>query len=139
MGAVPKQLTPWKPGESGNPSGRPKLPPELKAIRCLSHLECSRLISKYARMEYDEILEASENPKLPMIESCFASLFLKGKEKGDWTTISFLLDRACGKLPLILETEEEKAARAELDALTDEELVKFLSSQIPALNPPRNE
>lgn len=134
-----KSSTLFKPGQSGNPSGRPKLSPELRAIRALDHLEVSRLISKYARMSYEEVQAANEDKTLPMVESCFASLFLKGKEKGDWASMAFLLDRACGKLPLILETDEEKAARAELNALTDDELVKFLSAQIPALNPPRNE
>ena len=27
---APAHLSPWKPGQSGNPGGRPKMPPELK-------------------------------------------------------------------------------------------------------------
>ncbi len=130
MAAVPKQLTPWKPGQSGNPAGRTKLPDELRAIKALTVEEACRLISKYARAGHGTFQSILDDPTTPAIDACIVAIFAAGIKNGDWTRLSFLLDRAIGKVPVAIEDDEDRAARRELENLSDEELEKIIAARL---------
>lgn len=129
----------FKPGVSGNPSGRPILPDELRAIRSLNQVEACKLISKYARMTKDELLKAVDDESTPVIELSIASIFSKCVENGDYTRLSFLLDRAIGKVPSIAESDEETLARAEIQSLSDQELLRLITEKLPELTSIKSE
>lgn len=94
---APPIETRFKPGVSGNPGGKPKLPPDLKAVSELTVDELKRTIAKYGRMTKAEVAAAIQNPQTPMIELNIATIFATGTKTGDYARLAFLLDRSIGK------------------------------------------
>lgn len=128
-----ENLKPWKPGQSGNPSGKPKIPEHLRAIHSLTQQEVTKIVSKYARMTLDELEAAVEARKASAVEMCVAKIFLKSMEYGDYSRLQFLLDRAIGRTPVAQESDEDIAARKDLERLTDRELIQLVKEKLPAL------
>lgn len=123
----------WKPGQSGNPGGKPKLPAELRVINALTPMEVARYIAKYARLKKEDIEIAAKNPDTPVIELAIASVFSHAISFGDYGRLNFLLDRAIGKVPVVTETPAEAATRQELQGLSDQELVAMIKEKLPEL------
>lgn len=113
-----QNLKPWPKGVSGNPGGFPALPPELKAIKALTASEVNRRIAKYARMTRAELDAALKDKATPMLEVCIAKVFVTSAALGDYSRLNFLLDRAIGKAPVIIDDESQD----DLSKLTNEEL-----------------
>lgn len=116
----------FKPGQSGNPNGRPKLPPELKAVKALTADEINRMISKYTRMSKAELREAIESPDTPALELMIASGIANGIKTGDYSKIAFLLDRTIGKVKDSHEIINRSEKDAELDKIPKEKLALLL-------------
>lgn len=85
-------LTPWKPGQSGNPSGRPKKQP----------------LSELVLMQLDKPIPASMKEKLPPIftevygpEPTFGDMLafqlIATAAKGDMSAMNTVFDRVEGK------------------------------------------
>lgn len=124
-------LKPWQPGQSGNPSGRPKIPKELQAIRSLSQIEVAKIVSKYAHMSQTEVAVLLKDPLLPMIEAAVASIFAHAVARGDYARLSILLDRAVGKVPQFEpESPEDSAAMKRLQGLSVQELVAIVEKPL---------
>ena len=121
-------LKPWKPGQSGNPSGRQKLPEELRAIKALSPTEVCRIVSKYARMTRIELQKSIDNPDIPMIDLTICSIFAQSAKNGDYQRLAFLLDRAIGK---VKEMEHDENDREELQKLSLNELLALVKDNLP--------
>lgn len=129
-----KNLTPpWRPGQSGNPSGKPKLPEELRGIHSLTQLEVNKLVSKYARMTKEEILVVIKDSNTPMLELCIARIYTRASKFGDYSRLAFLMDRALGKIPVAEDTDEDKEARKEIESLSDQELLRLVVEKLPSL------
>ena len=107
MGKAP-HLKPYhfKKGQSGNPAGGPKLPPELKAIRALTADEITRLLSKFARMNKIELQAVISDPKSTMIELTIAAGLVKPLSSGNWINLQTLLDRTVGKVVDKMEVKQ---------------------------------
>lgn len=131
MGA--EHLIPWKKGQSGNPSGKTRLPPELRAIRALTQEEACRLISKYARMGAAEVEAILEARTAPMLDLAIAKIFDESVKKGDWQRLSFLLDRAIGRIKITEATDEESEAIREIQDLSDQELIRLVKEKMPEM------
>jgi hypothetical protein len=123
----------WKPGQSGNPGGRPRIPDELRGIQSLSQLEVCKLVSKYARMTKEELQASVQDSKTPVLEMAIASIFAQSIKQGDYTRLAFLLDRAIGKVREVPEDEDadSAAARGDLKVITTEELLRFVQATSP--------
>ncbi len=134
MGA--EHLRPWKKGQSGNPTGMPRIPDYLRGIASLTQLEVVKVISKYARMTRAELQIAATDANTPMLEVAIASVFAQAAKNGDYTRLSFLLDRAIGKVPVIEPTDEEAAALKDIRDLSDQELLRLVKEKIPELEKP---
>lgn len=130
MSAVPKQLTPWVKGQSGNPGGRTKLPDDLRAIKSLTPVELCKLISKYGRMSREQVQQAVQTPSTPMIELTIAAIFAQCAKHGDYTRLAFLLDRSVGKPQDASPDTEEDDERKELGAMTDGQLLELAKKKI---------
>lgn len=121
----------FKPGKSGNPLGRPRIPAELRVIRSLLPSELSRLIAKYARMPMEDIRIAAADSKLNGAESLLAEIFVRCKDKSDWSMFPFLIDRSIGKVHQNPESDEEIIRREAIENMTDEEKWQRLAELYP--------
>lgn len=95
----PKEnLRPFKPGQSGNPGGRPKLPDDIKEARKLNQVELERIVNKYLYMDREAVKAAISSPKTPMMELMVASIVAQAAQKGDHLRLDFVLNRMIGKV-----------------------------------------
>jgi len=91
------------PGVSGNPNGRPKQPPEIRAIKSLSPEYVKKIISKFSQMSKEEmgtfLRLGPDDPGGPnMMEIMIGSIVAKAAQDGDYTRLNFLLDRSIGRV-----------------------------------------
>lgn len=119
-------LKPWPKGVSGNTSGRPPLPAELRGILSLSQPEVIKTITKFARMNMNDLISAQQNRDTSTLHLAIIAIFIKSIEKGDHSGLSFLLDRAIGKIPEIIDPEDETDERKELKKLSLRECAELI-------------
>lgn len=126
-------LKPWPKGVSGNAGRtvRSKLPEELRGILSLTQFEVTKLISKYARMTDAQGLKAVSNPELPKLDRAILAILDKSIQKGDFTGLSFLLDRAVGKPLVTAEDDESREEREQLGKLSLNELMALVKTNLP--------
>lgn len=129
---VPPPMINWRSDAIEEAPKRAKLPFEIRIIRDLTQYEARKYIAKYSRMPRSKIKEALEQD-VSGIESVVAALFMRCIEKADYNCFVALMDRALGKPELVLETEEDKADREEIEKLTHEELINYIISKVPSL------
>lgn len=88
----------FKPGESGNPNGRPPTSPEVKALR---------KITTEALEEIGDLILSGNKPKLqdiaasltePAIRVIYAKAACNAMAKGDVTSLELILNRVVGKV-----------------------------------------
>lgn len=89
---------PFPKGVSGNPSGRTKLPAELKKIKPFTTEEVERLIAKYLRMTTAQLNEVVHDKKSPAIAVLFGSIIIHCAKSGDYSKLDFLLNRTIGRV-----------------------------------------
>lgn len=105
-GTLPKGMSPWQPGQSGNPAGRP---------RKLLH-RVDEILSKAGLHPVTELLKLLDE--------------LKPRDKAEiWLQ---LLSYVQAK-PKELVLSDEETARMALENLSDDELVKMAEKFLPAL------
>ncbi len=110
----PENLTPWKPGQSGNPGGRPKRSPLAEA--------CRELLS----------LPVPGDPDGRSYAELIALSLAKKALKGDVRAAQELADRAEGRPRQAIEIESASLARA-FERMTDAELEAYaVSGALPA-------
>lgn len=88
----------FKPGQSGNPGGRPKLPDDIKEARKLNQVELERIVNKYLYMDREAVKAAISSPGTPMMELMVASIVAQAAQKGDHLRLDFVLNRMIGKV-----------------------------------------
>lgn len=93
-----KSETSWKPGQSGNPDGRVKLPEDIKTAKRINKIELERLLNLYLSLTDDEIKLRQADTGTTQIERMIASIVEKGIVQGDQQRLNFLLDRLVGKV-----------------------------------------
>lgn len=147
MAKVPPPLhTRWKPGQSGNPGGRPAVPAHLAAIKPLTVNEIHRTIAKYWRMPVGKIRAlaataakaakgesiADELNELPAGEAAIMSIFMRAFTTGEVAGICWLMDRTIGKV--VDQTPEVDVSPVDdLVKLTTPELLKRAQELLPEL------
>lgn len=95
-GGNPQNLRPpFKKGESGNPSGRPK------DLFTASRLK--GMIDRFMLMTRTELQEIIENKSTSMIELQLAAALEASVKTGDFSKIAQIIDRAIGKVQDKLE------------------------------------
>lgn len=112
----PPEHTRFKKGVCYNPSGRPKLSPELRKIKEFTTDEIRRTIAKYMRLSKGELqrIIKEESDKLPMFEAMVCSILANAYKTGDFSKLDFLLNRSGHKqkdekvLDVHSYTEKEK-------------------------------
>lgn len=89
--------TQFKPGQSGNPKGRPRIRDNLRDVKLLSKTDMRRLMQKILDMTPEEIAELAHDKTVPALEMTMASIIHKALSSGDQAKLSFFLDRLQGR------------------------------------------
>lgn len=84
----------FKPGQSGNPSGRPKTPDDILAARKHSREELERTILRLVWADEAAIKAEADASETPIIVRIIGKMAIKALKTQDVTRSSFLLDRA---------------------------------------------
>ena len=100
--------TRFKPGHSGNPKGRPILPPDVKQAIHISRGLVANVITKYSMSTLDELKEHAKDGSLMAIEHAIIRILIASIQKGDHVRLESLLDRTIGRVKLVVETNIER-------------------------------
>jgi len=95
----------WKPGQSGNPKGRPPLPNHLKNIKRLTGDKFEAMVAKYGDMEEQQLVDALESKTTPVMEKIVCKVYLVALDHGDHIKLNFFLDRTVGKVKEVKEIQ----------------------------------
>jgi hypothetical protein len=95
---MPKEDTQFKPGQSGNPGGRVKMPDDIKAAKRLNKIELERLLNRLIWMTKEELLAHLRDKETPGFEVLIGNIVLKGIAGGDHQRAEFLIQRLVGKV-----------------------------------------
>jgi hypothetical protein len=88
----------FKPGQSGNPGGRPRAPNDLAEARITNATLFEHSIYKYFHLDPDTLREIKAQPGLSTLDAIVITILLKSLEHGDFTRLNFLLERTIGKV-----------------------------------------
>jgi hypothetical protein len=91
-------LKPFKPGQSGNPAGRPKTPDDILKANRLTAETFARQINKYLHLTVDELNADLSRPDASMIDLLVGGMVMKAAKDHDWQRANFILDRIIGKV-----------------------------------------
>ncbi len=117
MGEQRPKHSQFKPGQSGNPSGRPK--------GLLTADQVSALISRLAVLTLDELKLIQQDPKAEMHRRIIATEIVTALEKADYGRLEALFMRGIGKVRDVTEVHQHNYD-AELDGEPKENVLKLL-------------
>ena len=89
-----KNLKPIQKGQVLNPTGRPKLPEEVRAMKEAS---IEQLIVSYHKFAFTDLKELNSNPPINLIEQGVRQTIANFANSGEVDHISRLWDRVLGK------------------------------------------
>ena len=93
-----KNKTSFKPGQSGNLNGRPKLPEEVKEARKYTREQFEVLIADFGDKTTEELLQIARNGKSKSREALLASIIAHGIKKGCQARMGYVMDQSIGKV-----------------------------------------
>ena len=93
----PQNLIPYKPGQSGNPKGRPKRAVSYLTGKGYKLTEINDTIQEMVGMNIAELKKVRESDNATILEKTIAEALKKGLEKGNLESIETLLNRVYGK------------------------------------------
>ncbi len=105
----PPKSSQFKPGQSGNPGGKIKLPEDIREARKLNQIELERTVNKLLFADRATIHESIKRPETPMLELMVASIMAKAAQTGDQARLEFILCRMIGK-EIVLGAEVKEDA-----------------------------
>jgi hypothetical protein len=112
---------PFKKGKSGNPEGRPKLPPEIKAIRQGSK---EQIIEAYGKYSHIARADLDKYPPLNLIEEGVRNTLINFASEGETQAITKLWDQVHGKATESIQLSGRVEMDSKFAALVDEILLK---------------
>jgi hypothetical protein len=113
----------FKPGESGNPNGRPPLPADLKATRDMDQVEFERLARGLMRLTKAHLNELLKSPDTPAQVVMLARIIRSAMWSGDQKRLDFLMNRLVGRVDTKVQAgQKEKPQGRQPSEMSDEEL-----------------
>lgn len=104
----------FKPGQSGNPNGRPPLPEEVRIARSLNKAEFERIVNEYIHMSLVEIQDRAKDPSTSALEVIIAKIVAEAIKRGDERRLGFILDRLIGPVPKNVQLDSEEGKGFEI-------------------------
>lgn len=97
---IPKQLAKhaFKPGQSGNTSGRPKLPDDILRAKALNRVEFQRLLNEFLTLDRAALEAKLKDPKTSMLELAVGNIVSKAAKDGDQQRLTFVIEHLLGKM-----------------------------------------
>ena len=103
MSDKPKRKVPegrrFKPGQSGNPNGRPPIPEDVKKARKLNQAEFERVVNDLIGMSVERLEQIAEAKSTPVLHALIARILLKGIDERSRTELNYFVERFLGKVP----------------------------------------
>lgn len=112
----------FKPGQSGNKSGRRPLPEHLRDAPELTKDRVQKMIGLYAEMSLTQLEEKAKDKTLPGFEAAIVATLIKAIKDGDVNRMEFFLNR-CGigkvtdKVETNLKVEEVEVTKENIAEL----------------------
>lgn len=122
-----EHLIPFKPGQSGNPNGRPRKYVSLLKEQGYKVSEINDTIQAMMSMDLEELKSVWDNPKATVLEKTIAAAMRKSLEKGSLYSLETLLTRVYGKPKETIDTNNKTE-------LTGKIQVEVITSGIPLAN-----
>lgn len=88
----------FKPGQTGNAAGRPKMPEELQKANKLSAKKFIEYVNKYINMNQESLKEDLKRPQATMLELLVGGMIARAVKDQDPARANFILDRTIGKV-----------------------------------------
>jgi|GEM_PF-1879106 len=95
--ANPENLRPWKPGESGNPNGRP--PETHPNIKRFTKKAVQETFAELMVTSQDDLAKIRDDAQESGVRAAVASVILRARAKGEMASLDALIDRVIGKVP----------------------------------------
>lgn len=93
------ERTKWKPGQTGNPNGRPPLNPIQRALKELTVQTFREVIEAVCAGNLDNLRAMINDPATSVLQVGVATAFMKALQAGDYATIERIAERIVGKIP----------------------------------------
>lgn len=122
-----EHLIPFKPGQSGNPNGRPRKYVSLLKEQGYKVSEINDTIQAMMSMDLEELKSVWDNPKATVLEKTIAAAMRKSLEKGSLYSLETLLTRVYGKPKEIVDMTNKTE-------LTGKIQVEVITSGVPLAN-----
>lgn len=96
---MPQHLDPhkFKPGQSGNPNGRPKKIATILKVSGYTKDDIRDAFEEVGWQNLEDLQAVIDDPAKPAIIKVIARAFIKGAEKGDFRYVSEILSHIIGK------------------------------------------
>ena len=102
-----EHLIPFKPGQSGNPNGRPRKYVSLLKEQGYKLAEINDTIQAMMSMDLEELKTVWDNPKATILEKTIAAAMRKSLEKGSLYSLETLLTRVYGKPKELVDIQSD--------------------------------
>lgn len=117
----------FKPGSSGNPTGRPTVPKAIRDMKKLNALELEQLVSTLFYANAQKVTEILADDNAPMIERIVAQILLGTLTTGHMVTFDQLLNRVIGK---VRETIKHEGVAPTMTVIYPDGLREEFSSKV---------
>ena len=113
----------FKKGQSGNPSGRPKLPDDVVEGKKLNQIEVARVFNRFVNYSKAELEAVMKDPNTKALELLIGKIMAEAISKGDHMRMNFILDRMIGKVKDVVEqTIIEKPSNPPIEMTKEERI-----------------